>query len=73
MSTDQLSPLVADLHLLTVLAATKSFTETARRLATSKASVSMRISELERQALDKQLKDLLSRGLIQPSKSPCKH
>ncbi len=50
MSTDQLSPLVADLHLLTVLAATKSFTETARRLGTSKASVSMRISELERSA-----------------------
>jgi len=50
MSTDQLSPLVADLHLLTVLAATKSFTETARRLGSSKASVSMRISELERTA-----------------------
>ena len=50
MSTDQLSPLVADLHLLTVLAMTKSFTETARRLSTSKASVSMRISELERAA-----------------------
>ena len=50
MSTDQLSSLVADLHLLSVLAATKSFTETARRLGTSKASVSMRISELERTA-----------------------
>jgi DNA-binding transcriptional LysR family regulator len=50
MSTDQISPLVGDLHLLTVLAATKSFTETARRLGTSKASVSMRISELERAA-----------------------
>ncbi len=50
MSTDQLSPLVADLHLLTVLAATKSFTETARRLGVSKASASMRISELERVA-----------------------
>lgn len=50
MSTDQLSPLVADLYLLTVLASTKSFTETARRLGTSKASVSMRISELERTA-----------------------
>ena len=50
MSTDQLSPLIADLHLLTVLAATKSFTETARRLCTSKASVSMRITELERTA-----------------------
>ena len=50
MSTDQLSPLVADLHLLTVLAATKSFTEAARRLGVSKASASMRITELERAA-----------------------
>ncbi len=50
MSSDQLSPLVADLHLLTVLAATRSFTETARRLGLSKASASMRISELERAA-----------------------
>ena len=50
MSADQLSPLVADLHLLTVLAATRSFTEAARRLGVSKASASMRISELERTA-----------------------
>jgi DNA-binding transcriptional LysR family regulator len=50
MSTDQLAPLVADLHLLTVLAATQSFTETARRLGLSKASVSSRLSELERTA-----------------------
>ena len=50
MSTDQIAPLVADLHLLTVLATTKSFTETARRLGVSKASASMRISELERAA-----------------------
>ena len=50
MSSDQLSPLLADLHLLTVLAATRSFTETARRLGVSKASASMRISELERAA-----------------------
>ena len=50
MATDQLSPLLADLHLLTVLAATRSFTETARRLGVSKASASMRISELERAA-----------------------
>ena len=50
MSSDQLAPLVADLHLLTVLAATRSFTETARRLGLSKASASMRISELERRA-----------------------
>ena len=50
MSSDQLAPLVADLHLLTVLATTRSFTETARRLGLSKASASMRISELERTA-----------------------
>ena len=50
MSSDQLAPLVADLHLLTVLAATRSFSETARRLGLSKASASMRISELERTA-----------------------
>lgn len=50
MATDQLSPLLADLHLLTVLASTRSFTEAARRLGVSKASASMRISELERQA-----------------------
>ena len=50
MSSDHLSPLVADLHLLTVLAATRSFTETARRLGLSKASASTRISELERSA-----------------------
>ena len=50
MPSDQLAPLVADLHLLTVLAATRSFTETARRLGVSKASASMRISELERSA-----------------------
>ena len=50
MSSDQLSPLVADLHLLTVLAATRSFTEAARRLGVSKASASTRISELERAA-----------------------
>ena len=50
MSSDQLSPLVSDLHLLTVLAATRSFTEAARRVGVSKASASTRISELERAA-----------------------
>jgi DNA-binding transcriptional LysR family regulator len=50
MASDQLSPLLADLHLLTVLAVTRSFTEAARRLGVSKASASMRISELERTA-----------------------
>ena len=50
MSADQLSPLIADLHLLSVLADTRSFTEAARRLGVSKASASMRVSELERRA-----------------------
>ncbi len=50
MSADQLSPLVADLHLLTVLAMTRSFTQTAHRLGISKASVSMRITDLEKVA-----------------------
>ena len=50
MATDELAPLLSDLHLLTVLASTRSFTEAARRLGVSKASASMRISELERQA-----------------------
>lgn len=39
---------LADLHLLTVLAQTRSYTQAARRLGVSKASVSMRIAELER-------------------------
>jgi DNA-binding transcriptional LysR family regulator len=50
MSADQISPHVADLHLLTVLAVTRSFTETAHRLGISKASVSMRITDLEKVA-----------------------
>lgn len=48
MPSDQLARLSADFFLLTVLAATRNFTETARRLGLSKASASMRISELER-------------------------
>jgi len=50
MPTDPVAPPLADLHLLTILAATRSFTETARRLGISKASASMRITELERAA-----------------------
>jgi DNA-binding transcriptional LysR family regulator len=41
---------LADLHLLTVLAETRSYTQAARRLGISKASVSARIAELERAA-----------------------
>ncbi len=43
-------PSFADLHLLTVLAETRSYTQAARRLGISKASVSGRIAELERAA-----------------------
>ena len=42
------APVFSDLHLLTVLAQTRSYTQAARRLGISKASVSMRIAELER-------------------------
>ena len=42
------APVFSDLHLLTVLAQTRSFTQAARRLGISKASASMRIAELER-------------------------
>jgi DNA-binding transcriptional LysR family regulator len=44
------TPVFSDLHLLTVLAQTRSYTQAARRLGVSKASVSMRIAELERAA-----------------------
>lgn len=44
------TPVFADLHLLTVLAQTRSYTQSARRLGISKASVSTRIAELERSA-----------------------
>ena len=47
MSSDRIGPLLADIHLLTVLAQTKSFTQAARRLNISKGSVSMRVGELE--------------------------
>ncbi|NML15614.1 LysR family transcriptional regulator [Azohydromonas caseinilytica] len=50
MSERLISPVLADLHLLTVLAATRSYTQAARRLGISKASASMRITELERAA-----------------------
>jgi DNA-binding transcriptional LysR family regulator len=43
-------PVFADLHLLTVLGETRSYTQAARRLGISKASVSSRIAELERAA-----------------------
>jgi DNA-binding transcriptional LysR family regulator len=41
---------LADLHLLTVLAQTRSFTQAAKRLGVSKASVSQRVAALEQAA-----------------------
>lgn len=48
MAFDKIAPLLGDIHLLVVLSQTRSFTRTAKRLNISKASVSSRISELER-------------------------
>jgi DNA-binding transcriptional LysR family regulator len=50
MATSKIAPLIADLHLLMVLGQTRSYTQAARRLGLSKATVSLRISELERAA-----------------------
>jgi DNA-binding transcriptional LysR family regulator len=44
------NPAYGDLHLLTVLGQTRSYTQAARRLGLSKATVSLRIAELERAA-----------------------
>ncbi|PWF22575.1 LysR family transcriptional regulator [Corticimicrobacter populi] len=41
-------PVFSDLHLLTLIGETRSYTQTARRLGLSKATVSQRISALER-------------------------
>jgi DNA-binding transcriptional LysR family regulator len=49
MSIDA-TPSFADLHLLMVLSETRSYTQAARRLGISKASVSGRIADLERAA-----------------------
>lgn len=48
MTADSISPWLADLHWLTVLARTRSYTQAARLLGVSKASVSTRIHQLER-------------------------
>lgn len=47
MADPRLPQLLSDLHLLTVLAQTRSFTQAARQLGVSKGSVSTRISTLE--------------------------
>ena len=51
MSARDIAALLPDLHMLTVIAETRSLTQTARRLGIAKSSVSMRLKDLE-QALD---------------------
>ena len=48
MGAEHISRLLPDTHLLAIVAQTRSFTQAARRLGISKASVSMRIRDLER-------------------------
>jgi DNA-binding transcriptional LysR family regulator len=48
MSTHDLEAALPDLHMLTVIAETRSLTQTARRLGVAKSSVSMRLKDLER-------------------------
>src|ERR1700712_889331 len=49
VSGAEVAGVVADLHLLTVIAQTRSLTQAARRLGISKASVSTRLRDLERE------------------------
>jgi DNA-binding transcriptional LysR family regulator len=48
MSSRDFEATLPDLHMLTVIAETRSLTQTARRLGIAKSSVSMRLSDLER-------------------------
>jgi DNA-binding transcriptional LysR family regulator len=48
MSTRDFEAALPDLHMLTVIAETRSLTQAARRLAVAKSSVSMRLKDLER-------------------------
>jgi DNA-binding transcriptional LysR family regulator len=48
MSARDLEAALPDLHMLTVIAETRSLTQTARRLGAAKSSVSIRLKELER-------------------------
>lgn len=48
MSTRDFEAVLPDLHMLTVIAQTRSLTQTARRLGVAKSSVSMRLKDLER-------------------------
>src|ERR1700748_1524863 len=48
MSVSGVASVLADMHLLTVIAQTRNLTQAARRLGISKASVSTRLRDLER-------------------------
>jgi DNA-binding transcriptional LysR family regulator len=48
MSTRDFEAALPDLHMLTVIAQTRSLTQTARRLGVAKSSVSVRLKDLER-------------------------
>jgi len=48
MSSRDFEAALADLHMLTVIAETRSLTQTARRLGVAKSSVSIRLKDLER-------------------------
>ena len=48
MGAPETAAILPDLHMLTVIAATRSLTETARRLGVGKSSVSMRLKDFER-------------------------
>jgi DNA-binding transcriptional LysR family regulator len=48
MSTHDFEAALPDLHMLTVIAETRSLTQAARRLGIAKSSVSMRLKDLER-------------------------
>jgi DNA-binding transcriptional LysR family regulator len=48
MGAAELAVILPDLHMLTVIAETRSLTQTARRLGAAKSSVSMRLKSLER-------------------------
>ena len=48
MSARDIAAMLPDLHMLTVIAETRSLTQTARRLGIAKSSVSMRLKDLER-------------------------
>ncbi len=47
MSKSRVADSITDRHLLTIIAATRSFTQAARRLGISKSSVSERVRQLE--------------------------